>query len=548
MSYYNKDAKDVKKYISNSNTSTPKFKYIVLIAAVGAVIVVTGICAFGFIKHNKTEDNISVIDLIGSTDISTTAPIQNNEIENDNQELDYTDFSNHSYQIIENSNISSFEEAEEYCQTIGGHLATIQSQEENDYIYSMMISEGYKSAYFGFTDRDIEGTWVWVNDEPVNYTNWAPSEPNSENSEENYAMFYYKFTDGTWNDGRWGSDTTAFICEWDELISTDESASSSIDSTPSAMSIEPIEEKGISLDKIDIQQISDKITEEKESKKYEFTTGEAGTYRLEFSDVPQNVWFKLYLYNASMEQLSYESGDNGDGITADLEAGTKYYFVVEQGYNTGSYTLNIGPQKPTIDISTYTSVDDSIQFTNQRNIYFFTSTEAGTYRFELSDVPQNIWFKLYLYNASMEQLSYESGDNGDGITADLDANTEYYFVVEQGYNTGSYTLNIGSQRPAIDISTYKSVDDSTQFTNQRNIYSFTSSVAGSYRFELSNISQDAWFKFYLYNSSMEQLEYGSGDNGDGITADLDANKKYYFVVEQGGNIGSYTLNYGLSNE
>ena len=548
MSYYNKDAKDVKKYISNSNTSTPKFKYIVLIAAVGAVIVVTGICAFGFIKHNKTEDDISVRDLIGSTDITTTAPIQNNEIENDNQELDYTDFSNHSYQIIENSNISSFEEAEEYCQTIGGHLATIQSQEENDYIYSMMISEGYKSAYFGFTDRDIEGTWVWVNDEPVNYTNWAPSEPNSENSEENYAMFYYKFTDGTWNDGRWGSDTTAFICEWDELISTDESASSSIDSTPSAMSIEPIEEKGISLDKIDIQQISDKITEEKESKKYEFTTGEAGTYRLEFSDVPQNVWFKLYLYNASMEQLSYESGDNGDGITADLEAGTKYYFVVEQGYNTGSYTLNIGPQKPTIDISTYTSVDDSIQFTNQRNIYFFTSTEAGTYRFELSDVPQNIWFKLYLYNASMEQLSYESGDNGDGITADLDANTEYYFVVEQGYNTGSYTLNIGSQRPAIDISTYKSVDDSTQFTNQRNIYSFTSSVAGSYRFELSNISQDAWFKFYLYNSSMEQLEYGSGDNGDGITADLDANKKYYFVVEQGGNIGSYTLNYGLSNE
>ena len=548
MSYYNKDAKDVKKYISNSNTSTPKFKYIVLIAAVGAVIVVTGICAFGFIKHNKTEDNISVRDLIGSTDITTTAPIQNNEIENDNQELDYTDFSNHSYQIIENSNISSFEEAEEYCQTIGGHLATIQSQEENDYIYSMMISEGYKSAYFGFTDRDIEGTWVWVNDEPVNYTNWAPSEPNSENSEENYAMFYYKFTDGTWNDGRWGSDTTAFICEWDELISTDESTSSSIDSTPSAMSIEPIEEKGISLDKIDIQQISDKITEEKESKKYEFTTGEAGTYRLEFSDVPQNVWFKLYLYNASMEQLSYESGDNGDGITADLEAGTKYYFVVEQGYNTGSYTLNIGPQKPTIDISTYTSVDDSIQFTNQRNIYFFTSTEAGTYRFELSDVPQNVWFKLYLYNASMEQLSYESGDNGDGITADLDANTEYYFVVEQGYNTGSYTLNIGSQRPAIDISTYKSVDDSTQFTNQRNIYSFTSSVAGSYRFELSNISQDAWFKFYLYNSSMEQLEYGSGDNGDGITADLDANKKYYFVVEQGGNIGSYTLNYGLSNE
>ena len=34
-------------------------------------------------------------------------------------------------------------------------------------------------------------------------------------------MFYYKFTDGTWNDGRWGSDTTAFICEWDKQLQSD---------------------------------------------------------------------------------------------------------------------------------------------------------------------------------------------------------------------------------------------------------------------------------------------------------------------------------------
>ena len=148
----------------------------------------------------------------------------------------------------------------------------------------------------------------------------------------------------------------------------------------------------------------------------------------------------------------------------------------------------------------------------------------------------------------MEQLDYGSGDNGDGITVDLDASTEYYFVVEQGGNTGSYTLNIGSQKSTTDISTYKSVNDSTQFTNQRNIYEFTSSVAGTYRFELSNVSKDTWFKLYLYNSSMEQLEYGSGDNGDGITFDLDAGTKYCFAVEQGGNTGNYTINYGIYKE
>ena len=43
----------------------------------------------------------------------------------------------------------------------------------------------------------------------------------------------------------------------------------------------------------------------------------------------------------------------------------------------------------------------------------------------------------------MEQLNKSYGNNGDGITAELDANKKYYFVVEQSYNTGSYTLNIG---------------------------------------------------------------------------------------------------------
>ena len=344
--------------------------------------------------------------------------------------------------------------------------------------------------------------------------------------------------------------------EYDPILTDNNSSESELEEStievtepvPTILSIDSIPESTTSVDKIDIQQISDKISSEKEKKTYEFTSAEVGRYRFELSDVPQNIWFKFYLYNASMEQLDYGSGDNGDGITADLEADKKYYFVVEQGGNTGSYTLNIGSQKPTTDISTYTSVNDSTQFTNQRNIYKFTSSVEGTYRFELSNVPQNIWFKFYLYNASMEQLDYGSGDNGDGITADLEAGTEYYFVVEQGGNIGSYTLNIGSQKPVTDISAYTSVNDSTQFTNQRNIYKFTSSVEGTYRFELSNVSKDTWFKFYLYNSSMEQLEYRSGDNGDGITADLDADIEYCFVVEQGGNTGNYTINYGLYNE
>ena len=54
--------------------------------------------------------------------------------------------------------------------------------------------------------------------ETTSYTNWSPGEPNNGYSGENYAMFYYKYPTGKWNDGDFGGSTQgncrAFICEW----------------------------------------------------------------------------------------------------------------------------------------------------------------------------------------------------------------------------------------------------------------------------------------------------------------------------------------------
>ncbi len=112
----------------------------------------------------------------------------------------------------------TWEEAEEYCKNLGGHLAVISSKEENDALFSYMISQGIKNAYFGYSDKQKEGTWCWSGDDS-SYTNWHKNEPNAERSNEDYAMFYWKFNDGTWNDGNFGqgtrSDNLNFICEWD---------------------------------------------------------------------------------------------------------------------------------------------------------------------------------------------------------------------------------------------------------------------------------------------------------------------------------------------
>lgn len=126
------------------------------------------------------------------------------------------EYNGHKYMFFDR--VANYKEAKKFCEDMGGYLATISSNGENDFLFRLMKSYGYDGAYFGFTDAEVEGTWKWVNGEKTGYTNWHPGEPNAENENEDYAMFYYKFNDGTWNDGDFGGDTvnggTVFICEW----------------------------------------------------------------------------------------------------------------------------------------------------------------------------------------------------------------------------------------------------------------------------------------------------------------------------------------------
>lgn len=128
-------------------------------------------------------------------------------------------YGDHSYVIIEQT--MTWEEAVDYCASLGGNIAVITSQEENDALYAYMLELGYESAYIGLTDSAEEGIWVWASGEESDYRNWHDDEPNGENADEDYAMFYYKYDDGTWNDGDFGGSTVnggcAVICEWPDV-------------------------------------------------------------------------------------------------------------------------------------------------------------------------------------------------------------------------------------------------------------------------------------------------------------------------------------------
>ena len=103
-------------------------------------------------------------------------------------------------------------EADNMSDNVGGHLVTISSEEENDFISSLIQQTG-NNSWIGFSDIATEGDWVWTTGEDVVYTNWAAGEPNDQNDEDCAEMY----GDGSWNDNQCDWDR-AFIMEVDNYI------------------------------------------------------------------------------------------------------------------------------------------------------------------------------------------------------------------------------------------------------------------------------------------------------------------------------------------
>ncbi|MFX1518283.1 MAG: C-type lectin domain-containing protein, partial [Promethearchaeota archaeon] len=115
-------------------------------------------------------------------------------------------FNRHEYKLFTTG--TDWTTAKTACEALGGHLVTIGSFEENNFVNNLA---GSNRIWLGFTDIGTEGVWQWVTGESVTYTNWNPGEPNDSGGED-YAEMYYG---GTWNDIDPGY-IRVYVCEWED--------------------------------------------------------------------------------------------------------------------------------------------------------------------------------------------------------------------------------------------------------------------------------------------------------------------------------------------
>ena len=123
-------------------------------------------------------------------------------------------FGGHKYELY---NIhTSWNQAYKICEDLGGHLVTISTKEENDFVMNLSKDSVNKAMWLGGADYGSEGKWYWVTAEPFSYTNWSTNEPNNSGEKEHYLNMWIT---GDWNDMPLdgGNNSLAFVCEYEDF-------------------------------------------------------------------------------------------------------------------------------------------------------------------------------------------------------------------------------------------------------------------------------------------------------------------------------------------
>lgn len=144
------------------------------------------------------------------------------------------EFNGHTYKIVDAG--ITWTEANEECEKMGGHLVTISSAEEQNFVQSQFDSNSKNCYWMG--GRYVDNSWSWITTEPFSYQNWGINEPNNEEGQEAFLHMYGQNRTsylgekkvGQWNDASnngaayadefYRINNFGFICEWDNQGNT----------------------------------------------------------------------------------------------------------------------------------------------------------------------------------------------------------------------------------------------------------------------------------------------------------------------------------------
>ncbi len=101
-------------------------------------------------------------------------------------------------------------EAEAYCKSLGGKLATVATSENNSSLTAKLKSVVDGRWWIGLSDRALEGTFVAEADPSGEFSNWGKGEPDNSTCNQDCAVIDTK-RKGRWHDTHCGQ-FAPFVC------------------------------------------------------------------------------------------------------------------------------------------------------------------------------------------------------------------------------------------------------------------------------------------------------------------------------------------------
>jgi WD40 repeat protein/tRNA A-37 threonylcarbamoyl transferase component Bud32 len=117
-------------------------------------------------------------------------------------------FNNHHYLLFMKP--MNWKEAKKFAESTGGHLATITTKDENDWVAKTFPND-LGRYWLGGTNEESEGKWEWITGEEWSYSNWNTGEPNNQGGRQHALQV---FIDGRWDDENMAIEQY-FLIEWD---------------------------------------------------------------------------------------------------------------------------------------------------------------------------------------------------------------------------------------------------------------------------------------------------------------------------------------------
>ena len=122
----------------------------------------------------------------------------------------------------------TWEQAASRCESMGGHLATVRSQDELDAVIKAVEESGARFFWLG-AYRGGDGEWYYIDGTKLEFAEWDTNEPSAydgDGTPENYMLMWKSRSRGIWcfNDTRNDpisvlpktySGKTAYVCQFD---------------------------------------------------------------------------------------------------------------------------------------------------------------------------------------------------------------------------------------------------------------------------------------------------------------------------------------------